>query len=57
MIPLSKQKPQAPSADAAPSEDSQEPKVKKPVPTIQGGVRMVSGMVWFSSLADVKAYI
>jgi len=64
VLPLAKQKPQpqpqpqqpAPSAEHKTAEQEQESK-KKRVPTIQGGVRMVSGMVWFSSLADVKIYI
>ena len=60
MIPLSKQKQSALSPEtkklAQPPQEEPGSK-KKPVPTIQGGVRMVSGMVWFASLADVKAYI
>lgn len=57
MIPLSKQKPAALSPEPKHAPEPETGEKKKPVPTIQGGVRMVSGMVWFSSLADVKAYI
>ena len=57
MIPLSKQKPPALSPVPTPASEAEAAAKKKAVPTIQGGVRMVSGMVWFSSLADVKTYI
>jgi len=57
VIPLSKQKPPALSVDASRIAKQEPEGKKKTVPTIQGGVRMVSGMVWFASLADVKVYI